>query len=222
MLVACWSVKGGSGATVVSVALASLFARSDPSGVVVADLAGDVPAVLGLADPLGPGLAEWLAAGAAVPADGLRRLEIDAGNGLAVLPAGARAGAATGEPPATGRGEVLGALLAADSRRVVADCGVGPEGAALAVAAGATVSLLVLRPCYLSIRRALQASVRPSGVVLVAEPGRSLGPADIEDVLGVPVRAVVPVEPAVARAVDSGLLGSRLPRALARSLRGVV
>lgn len=219
MLVACWSVKGGSGTTVVSVALASLFARSEPSGAVVADLVGDVPAVLGLADPSGPGLADWLAAGDAVPADGLRRLEVDGGNGLRILPVGGTELAGAAAPV---RGEVLSALLAADSRPVVADCGTGPCGAALAVAAGATVSLLVLRPCYLSLRRALQAPLRPSGVVLVAEPGRSLGGADVEDVLGVPVRAVVSVDGSVARAVDAGLLGTRLPRVLVRSLRDAV
>jgi len=101
----------------------------------------------------------------------------------------------------------------------VADCGSGPAGAGLAVAAGAPTSLLVLRPCYLALRRAVRAPLRPSGVILVSEPGRSLGRADVEDVLGVPVRAVVGVDPAVARAVDAGLLPTRLPRSLERALR---
>jgi MinD-like ATPase involved in chromosome partitioning or flagellar assembly len=219
MLIACWSVKGGSGTTVVSVALASRFARDEGGGAVLADFAGDVPAVLGIPEPSGPGLAEWLAAGDAVPADGLRRLEVEGGPGLVVLPAGEPGGAGS---PVSRRGEVLGALLAADHRPVVADCGSEPSGARLAVAASATVSLLVLRPCYLSLRRALKAPVRPSGVVLVSEPGRSLGRHDVEAVLGVPVRAVVPVEPAVARSVDAGLLGARLPRGLARTLRHAV
>jgi hypothetical protein len=87
------------------------------------------------------------------------------------------------------------------------------------VAAAASASLLVLRPCYLSLRRALQAPMRPSGVILVSEPGRSLGRSDVEDVLGVPVRAVVGIDPAVARAVDAGLLATRLPRGLERALR---
>jgi hypothetical protein len=87
------------------------------------------------------------------------------------------------------------------------------------VAAAASTSLLVLRPCYLSLRRALQAPVRPSGVILVTEPGRSLGRSDVEEVLGVPIRAVVGVDPAVARAVDAGVLPARLPRGLERSLR---
>lgn len=213
MLIACWSAKGGSGTTVVSVALATVLARSSPAGALLADLAGDVPAVLGLAEPEGPGLGEWLASGEAVPADALARLEIDGPGGLRVLPAGAT------DPPAPGRAEVLAALLGAENRPVVADCGSGPTGPGLTVAAAATTSLLVLRPCYLSLRRAVAAPVRPSGVVLVHEAGRALGRRDIEEVLGVPVRASVAVDPAVARAVDAGLLTSRLPRGLERALR---
>ncbi len=218
MLIACWSAKGGSGTTVVSVALATVLARSSPGGALLADLGGDVPAVLGLPEPAGPGLEEWLASGASVPADALSRLEIAGPGGLHVLPVGAPS--PTPPPPGTtGRAEVLAAVLAADPRPVVADCGCLPGGAGLAVAAAASVSLLVLRPCYLSLRRALQAPLRPSGVILVSASGRSLGRSDVEHVLGVPVRAVVAVDPAVARAVDAGLLPTRLPRGLERALR---
>ncbi|CAN5235688.1 hypothetical protein BH24ACT1_BH24ACT1_12160 [soil metagenome] len=213
MLIACWSAKGGSGTTVVSVALAGMLARPSPSGALLADFGGDVPAVLGMAEPSGPGLGEWLASGTEVPADALPRLEVSGPGGLRILPAGSAA------PGVPGRAEVLAAVLAADPRPVVADCGSGPAGPGLAVAAAASASLLVLRPCYLSLRQALQAPLRPSGVILVSDPGRSLGRSDVEGVLGVPVRAVVGVDPAVARAVDAGLLGSRLPRGLERALR---
>ena len=213
MLVACWSAKGGSGTTVVSVSLASLLARS-AGAAVIADLAGDVPAVLGLHEPSGPGLGDWLAAGDAVPADALARLEIDGPLGVRVLPTGAGV-----DDAAPGRGDVLAALLASDGRPVVADCGSTPKGARLAVAASASLSLLVLRPCYLALRRAAAFPLRPSGVVLVAEGGRSLTAADVESVLKVPVRAIVDIDPAVASAVDAGSLGARLPRRLQRSLR---
>jgi len=63
MLVACWSVKGGVGTTVVAASLALLLARRVGPGVVLADLAGDGPAVLGLPEPDSPGLAGWLAGG---------------------------------------------------------------------------------------------------------------------------------------------------------------
>ncbi len=224
MLIACWSPKGGSGTTVVASALSLTVAarRPDPEpGVVLADLAGDVPAVLGIPVPPGPGLTDWLAAGSEVPVDALARLEVGATPGLRLLPwAGADSLAGDGSPDGdAGRGEVLATLLAADSRLVVADCGHATSGARLAVAAGANLSLLVLRPCYVALRRALEAPIRPSGVILVTEPGRAVTRHDVEDVLGVPVRAEVEHDPAVARAVDAGLLATRVPRALQRALR---
>jgi hypothetical protein len=99
------------------------------------------------------------------------------------------------------------------------DCGTQPAGVAHAVASAADRSLLVTRPCFLALRRAATAPLRPSAVVLVAEPGRSLARRDVEQHLGVPVVAEVEVDPAVARAVDAGLLAARLPRSLARELR---
>ena len=90
------------------------------------------------------------------------------------------------------------------------------------MAAGAQTSLLVLRPCYLGLRRALAAPVRPSGVVLITDGARALGRRDVEDVLGVPVRAEIAIEEAVARAVDAGLLARRVPRPLERALRPIV
>lgn len=215
MLIACWSAKGGSGTTVVAAALAAVVARSSPVGSLLVDLAGDAPAVLGLPEPGGPGLAGWLAAGATVPADALARLEVETGHGLGLIPAGGLL------PEAPGRGEVLAAMLAADARPVVADCGSSPTGPALAVAAAAAHSLLVLRPCYLALRRAVQSPLRPSGVVLVEEVGRAIGRRDVEQALGVPVRAVVAHEQRIARAVDAGLLAGRLPGSLTRSLRRV-
>ena len=113
---------------------------------------------------------------------------------------------------------MLTALLAADARPVVADCGAEPDGAALAVAAGATRSVLVTRACFLSLRRALSAPLRPSEIVLLTEPGRSLSRLDVEDCIGAPVVAEVAVDPTVARAVDAGLLATRLPRTLVREL----
>jgi hypothetical protein len=54
--------------------------------------------------------------------------------------------------------------------------------------------------------------------VLVVEPGRSLDAAAVADVLGVPVTARIDLDPAVARAVDAGLLVRRTPRPLARAV----
>lgn len=215
MLVSCWSTKGGVGTTVVATALALVLARSSPSGALLADLAGDAPAVLGIGDPGDPGLGGWLRAGPSVPADAMTRLELDVGSGLSLLPSGVEP-----VPTESDRAEVLAGLLASDGRPVVADCGrLDHSAVAVALAAGATHSLLVTRACYLALRRAAAAPVRPSGVILLTEAGRSLSRSDIEGVVGAPVRAEVAVDPAVARAVDAGVLSSRLPRGLERALR---
>lgn len=214
MLIACWSVKGGSGTTVVATTLSLLLARSSPGGALLVDLGGDAPAALGVPDPTGPGVADWLANPAA-GLDALDRLAVDAVPGLRLL---ARGSAPL--PPAGG--ERLAAALAGAGPTVV-DCGLVGDAAAgvgVGVAGAATASLLVIRPCYLALRRALAAPLRPSGVIVVAEDKRSLNATDVGEVLGVPVRAVIGWDPAVARAVDAGLLGGRVPRTLSAALRG--
>jgi MinD-like ATPase involved in chromosome partitioning or flagellar assembly len=214
MVIACWSVKGGSGTTVTAAALALRLARST-APVVLADLGGDVPAVLGRPDPSGPGIADWLAAGHGVAPDALDRLAIDAAPGLSLLAAGGAttttAGVADGE-------RLVAALSALPHRAAVVDCGLIDGDVALGVAASSSRSLLVVRPCFLALRRAINAPVRPSAVLLVAERDRTLAAADVEDVLGVPVHEV-PCDPGVARAVDAGLLAGRVPRVLDRALR---
>lgn len=218
MLVACWSPKGGSGTTVTAVLLALACARSCPGGVLLADLCGDVPAALGLAEPDGPGVADWLAASPDVGADALRRLEVDVGRGVRLLPRG-RGRAAGGTAL---RAELLASALAADGRLIVADCGGVERAPGRELATGATLSLEILRPCYLALRRALAVAVQPSAVILLVEPGRALQRRDVEDVLGVPVWAEVPVDGSVSRAVDAGLVGARLPRPVERALERAV
>lgn len=211
MLVTCWSVKGGSGTTVIAAAVSLLLARRLPGEVVLVDVGGDAPAALGLPDLGGPGVLDWLATPGLDPS-ALSRVEVDAGPGLRLLPRGSGSSDVDGD----GAERLVEAL--GERTAVVVDAGPA-SSLAYDLAAGATVSLLVLRPCYLALRRALAAPVRPSAVVVIEEPKRSLDPADIEDVLGVPVRAVVPWDPAIARCVDAGLLGARLPRPLASALR---
>jgi hypothetical protein len=218
LLIACWSPKGGSGTTVVATTLGLLLAEDLPDGALVADLEGDVPIVLGMPDPpFDRGVRQWLAASPDVGVDALRRLVGPAdAPGLSVLPAGI-AGAAG--PARDGRADDLVGALSALGPPVVCDCGTLRDDAELSVAAAATLSLCVVRPCYVALRRALRAPVRPSGIVLVTEPGRSLGRRDVEDVIGAPVRAEIELDPRVARAVDAGLLATRLPRGLHRALR---
>jgi hypothetical protein len=202
-------VKGGSGTTVVAAALGLLLASSAPDGAVLVDMAGDAPAALGMPEPSGPGVTEWLSATHAVDAAALDRVAVEAGPNLRLVARGAAPGPFTRE-----RMEALAAALAEGPATSVVDAGVvPPDGSRLPLVEGG-LSLLVLRPCYLALRRAVAHSLRPHGVVLVSESGRALGRNDVEAVLGVPVRAVVPVDPAIARAVDAGLLTARLPRPL--------
>ena len=223
MLIACWSVKGGAGVSVTSAALALTLARQSPCGVLLVDLRGDVPAVLGVTAPAGPGVTEWLGGGPDVTVDALGRLETDVGSGVSLLPRG------EGTVDACGRIDLLAGVLSADARPVVVDVGVlGPdagggapddETVAHRLAASATHSWLVTRPCYLALRRISEAPLIPSGVVLINEPGRALGRRDVEDAVGATVVAEVAIDPQVARAVDAGLLMHRVPRPLARALR---
>ena len=82
-------------------------------------------------------------------------------------------------------------------------------------------SVLVTRACYLSLRRLPAQVRRPTEVALVVEPGRALGRTDVEAVVGSPVRMRIPLDPAIARAVDAGLLARRAPRALLRAVGDV-
>ena len=214
MLIACWSSKGGSGTTAVAAALVVAVASASPREAVLADLCGDGPAVLGLPEPQGPGLSDWLAAGDEVPDDGMARLEIDAPGGVKLLPRGTL-------PFDAGRAPALVECLAADRRPVVADCGTLVHETARVIAEKASVSLLVLRPCFLAVRRALVAPVRPSGVVLLEEEGRALSGRDVEELLGVPIRARIECSREIARIIDCGMLTAGLPRRVARALRGV-
>jgi hypothetical protein len=103
-------------------------------------------------------------------------------------------------------GLTLGADTAARCDLVVHD---GPA------AHGTT--LLVIRPCYLALRRALNLGLcaAASGVVVVTEPGRALGCEDVAAVTGLPVIATIPLRADIARVVDAGVLADRLPNPLA-------
>jgi hypothetical protein len=111
----------------------------------------------------------------------------------------------------TGDGPVIPGLILGDHNEegcdLVVHDGPAPHG----------VSLLVTRPCYLALRRALQegATSNAAGVVTVTEPGRALDTDDIAAVLGLPVITAIPVRAEIARAVDAGVLAARLPEPLA-------
>jgi hypothetical protein len=206
MLTVCWAAKGGSGTTVVAAGLA--LASDQPTLLV--DLAGDLPAVLGLPEPDGPGVLDW--ARSTTSADRLASLGVDAAEHLTLLPLGT-----PGSIPVE-RWDALAKWLAGQPRRVVVDAGSGQTPPS-SLASAADQTLLVTRPCYLALRAAVRQRAHPSGIVLLHEPGRALGTADIEASIGAPVVSELHLDPAVARAVDAGLLAARLPVGYRRALR---
>jgi MinD superfamily P-loop ATPase len=205
-VIICWAAKGGSGTTVVACALAVSSPRAESSTLV--DLGGDCATALGLDEPTGPGVAEWMASPTAGPTE-LARLAVTIRDEVRLIPRGA---ALAPDDQWARLAAALGGF-----ENVIIDAGTGCPSPALREAA--QQSLLVIRPCFIAIRRAQQLSARPTGIVLVDEPGRALTSRDVEHALGVPVVAEVRLDPAVARAVDAGLLLARLPKSLLVSLR---
>ncbi len=214
MLVCFWSPKGGSGTSVIAAAAALVLARDTDARIV--DLSGDQPAVLGLGSDPVPGLFDWMRAGPGAPTDALEHLTIDVAPRLALLPAGETAGSTAVEEA----GAALAVALDADPRPGVCDLGRLDDPAVRAFAEVAGTGIVVVRGCYLALRRAVRhpAITDAVGAILIDEHGRSLGAPDVEDVLGLPVVATIPARTSIARAVDAGVLSSRLPDSLGRPL----
>lgn len=227
MVITCWSVKGGSGTTVTAACLAATAAHSRNRGTLLVDPLGDVPAVLGVDDANGAGILQWPTPPAESPAGNPRSAagtvaELYVDDRLAVLPRGP-VPFDTIDPDTTER---LFACLRADGRLAVVDAGTihpgSPDRGFPGLVTGADRSLLVIRPCYLALRRVARCVLPIDGVVLVEEAGRSLGDQDITSVVGAPVVARIRVEPQIARLVDAGLLCSRLPRSVDRALGDLI
>jgi hypothetical protein len=223
MLLALWSPKGGSGTSVMAAAIAVVLAREPSMGCRLGDLGGDQPAIFGLDAEPELGLADWLAAGPETPTEALDRLAVEVAPGVALLPLGGTPSALAARPAAVA-GAALAVALRDGTAPAVVDCGSAAEPAARAVAEVADVTVVVVRGCYLALRRAVRSPALTCtvGAVLVEEPGRSLTRREIADVLGVPVLARVPVRDQVARAVDAGVLAARLPDVLSRAASDVV
>jgi hypothetical protein len=214
MLVCFWSPKGGSGTSVIAAAAALVLARETDARIV--DLSGDQPAVLGLAHDPVPGLLDWMRAGPGAPTDALEHLAVDVAPRLVLLPAGE----SHGQPAAPEAGAALAVALDADPRPAVCDLGRLDDPARRAFAEVAGTCVVVVRGCYLGLRRAVRHPeiTEAMGAILIDEHGRSLGTHDVEDVLGLPVLATIPARTSIARAVDAGVLPTRLPDSLGRPL----
>ena len=67
---------------------------------------------------------------------------------------------------------------------------------------------MVVKPCYLTLRRATQ-HFHPHNIIVIKEEGRALTVNDVSHVLHAPIAAQIPYDSAISRAVDAGLLVSR-------------
>lgn len=211
-LVAVASVKASPGVTTTALALAAawparrrLLIEADPSG-------GDLGPWLGL--PAAPGLASLAAAARHDHRQALiwhHAQELAAGLHVIVAPAGAgQAGACLSTLAAT---SVL-APVTSGPAVVVADCGrLDPGSPAMAVAAQASLTLLVTRPyvsdlSHLAPRLAVLSSAGIRAGLLLAPADRPPQPAygtqEIASTLGIPVQAVIPQDPRAAAQLIEG------------------
>jgi hypothetical protein len=215
VLITVWSVKGGSGCSVVCALLALDRAREEP--VLLVDFDDDLAAILGAPPPEGPALADLVRLGVQIDAEAIAELAVEAAPGVHLIRAG-RPGDRAAE---------LAEMLSALPRTCIVDLGrlrgdaVSGRSERTALAARADSSLLVTRLCYLALRRSGELPVAPNGVVVLTEPGRALTVDCVEPAVGAPVLASVAVDPSIARAVDAGLLARRLPRSLLRSFEAL-
>lgn len=211
----CWAVKGGTGTTLITAAMALNRAGL----TLLVDLDGELPAVLGLPDPQRAGVGDWF--DTALPTTHLGELLVEVALDCWLLPWSQDR--SRPRDADHGRWPDLGAWLrdwsTTMSGRVLVDAGTGDPAPDLLSAADHR--LLVTRACYLSLTRAQRAVARPTGAVLVSEPGRALDRRAVESSVGAPVIATVPYDPAVARAVDAGLLIARTPLIVSRQLRRI-
>lgn len=208
MFIIFTSPKNGNGVTVTTASY-SLLSALRGTRTVLLDLCGDQPAALGMPEPTGPGLHDWLSENSTGDATQLLSMGREATHGLLVIHRGAQF--ITGEP----RWSALAQAVASLSYTVVIDAGVGHLPHELTQIA--TKVITVVKPCYLSLRRATQLPT-PSSVFVVKEDGRALTVKDVGHVLNAPIDAEIPYEPAIGRAVDAGLLPSRVEQLLGRHM----
>lgn len=215
-----WSLhatKGGIGTSVVTASLALELGEREQK-VVLVDFCGDQPDILGVEVGDRHGVVDWLTSAEPVDAAALDGLLVPVSAGLSLLPAGRSEltnGVGSLDP---GRiAELVTGL--AKSSLAIGDLGVignEPTLPRAQIGAASDRRTLLIRPCYLALRRATRVPISFDSLVEVYEDGRALRTLDVEAVMGMAVSARVRVDPAIARAVDSGTLVSRRPRALRR------
>ena len=238
-MIALWGPKGGQGVSVTVASLALSHVRRSQDSVAIVDLAGDQPALLGATGIQSVGVLDWLASDAAGGA--LERTALNVAERLTVVPLGggdvsgrytSSGGLTPGGHGAAGRNDALWRAVDGLADVVLVDVGVpsardgmvepaataGADDLRRAAVLAAANNVVVIRACYLALRRFRGLNLRCDSAVLVREPQRALSRGDVADTLDAPVSATVELDPAVARSVDSGMLVSRLPRRLDRTM----
>lgn len=192
-----YGTKGGAGTSTVAASLALI----NPHHTLLIDREGELPALLGVPEPIGPGLNEWITSGA--PTDHLDDLTFIVNDTTTLLPAGRRT---VDENPE--RWDELTTWANERADTVIVDAGHGTPP--IHVTDSGT-NLLVTRACYLALRRAINNTTQIDGIILINEPGRALRGTDIEAALAKPVIAQIDIDPSIARAIDAGLITTRVP-----------
>jgi hypothetical protein len=138
---------------------------------------------------------------------------------VTLYPAGQRHADDVTVPPEAGA--ALAVALDTGTFPTVCDLGRLDTPVLRAFAEVAGPSIVVVRGCYLGLRRAIHhpALAGTFGAIVIDEHGRSLGARDVEDVLDVPVLATITARTGAARAVDAGVLATRLPESISRPLQ---
>lgn len=245
-MITVWSPKGGQGLSVTVAALALAHVRHRGASVAIVDLAGDQPAVLGVEGAASVGVLDWLGSRASPGA--LKRTALEVVDGLTLIPRGggppsvSRGPGDAAEAARPARVSELWGALDGLAEVVLVDAGVpappatdeppgvddlpfgrcGTGELSREAVRAATTNIVVLRACYLALRRFGRLDLTAGAIVFLREPRRALLAGDLESTVGAPVVATVEIDPAVARATDAGLLTSRLPRRLERQLVDVV
>ena len=193
------SPKGGNCTTVTATAYALLMAARGTHTVLI-DLCGDVPAAAGMAEPTTPGINDWLSESSTSDAQALVTLGTPFDNGLVIVHRGSSF--VEGQP----RWSDLATAITTLPMNIVIDAGTTflPDELRRAV----THVTMVVKPCYLSLRRASRMQ-RPTQLFVVCEESRALTIKDVGHVLGMPVTCEIPYTSAISRAVDAGMLPSR-------------
>jgi hypothetical protein len=220
MVITMWSVKGGSGVSTLSTVVAAALNDLSRSNALLIDLAdGDLRGILGgptrASDDPGTGFGDWVAADETLDPSALERL---IGSEPAPLLIGGNSASPIAQERSTRTVEGL-RWLDTKYAHVLIDAGSANNDLSATTIQSATLSVLVLRPCLLSLRKAVASKLPASAAVLLAQPGSTLRASDIESSLGIPVITTIPFCASVSRATETSRLFSHPPRAIKRSIK---